>query len=188
MYHSIKIVTYSAKGGKTLTFDLYKDFYLVPTKLPIVASPNIKVKTIEVPGANGSLDLTESLTPYPLYQKRTGSFEFALLMNRGEWYNQYKNIHGLNPQHAHDTSGSSSVIYSDLLNKIHGRKCRLFLEDDPYWFYEGRVAVSQWEPSTDGTWPKITLNYELDPFKYSVDDIGSLSQIIFANFVSITPI
>ena len=173
MYHSMKIITYSAKGGKKLTFDMYKDFYLVPTKLPVIAAPNIKTKTIDIPGANGSLDLTESLTPYPLYQNRTGSIEFALLMNRTEYYKQFGQLHGLNPEHAHDTSRSWAVIYSDLMNKLHGRKCRIILEDDPQWFYEGRIAISQWNSSTDGGWPTITMNYELAPHKFSVDDIGS---------------
>ena len=173
MYHSIKIVTYAAKGGGTATFDMYKDFYLVPTSLPVISSPNVKTKSIDVPGANGSLDLTESLTPYPLYNDRSGSIEFALLMDRVERYKMYGAAHGLNPQHAHDTSGSWAVIYSDLMNKLHGRKCRLFLEDDPDWFYEGRIAISSWKPSNDGKWPTVTMNYVLAPHKFSVDDIGS---------------
>ena len=169
MYHSIKIVTIPAKGSVTSTFDTYKDFYLVPTSLPVIATPNIKTKSIDIPGANGSIDLTESLTPYPLYGNRTGSIEFALLMNRREHYLQYKNIHGLNPQHAYDTPGSWSLIYSDLLNKLHGRKCRLYLEDDPNWYYEGRIAVGSWKASTDGAWPTVTINYELYPYKLAVN-------------------
>lgn len=169
MYHSIKIVTIPAKGSGTLTFDMYKDFYMVPTSLPVIASPNIKTKSVDIPGANGAIDLTESLTPYPLYSNRTGSIEFALLMNRREHYKRYKYLHNMNPKHAHDDPKSWAYIYSDLMNCIHGRKCHLYLEDDPDWYYEGRVAVSSWKSSTDGGYPTITLNYELYPYKLSIN-------------------
>lgn len=166
LYHSVKIQTFPAVGSGSLTFDMYKDFYMVPTALPVIASPGIKTKTIDIPGANGAIDLTESLTPYPLYKNRTGSLEFAVLLDRYKWYSQHKG-HGLKKLHAHDTDRSWAVLYSDLANKIHGRRCRLFLEDDPNWYYEGRIAVNAWKTSNDGKWPVVTLNYDLAPYKLS---------------------
>ena len=98
----------------------------------------MKTKTIEVPGANGVIDLTESLTPFPVYNNRTGSLEFALLNDRMEHYTRYNSApHSVTKQYANDNSKMWAVIYSDIMNKIHGRKCHLILEDDPGGNYDG---------------------------------------------------
>lgn len=170
MYHSIKIVTYPGRDSGSQTFDTYKNFYLVPTSLPVISAPGVKTKTIEVPGANGVIDLTESLTPFPVYNNRTGSLEFALLNDRMEHYTRYNSApHSVTKQYANDNSKMWAVIYSDIMNKIHGRKCHLILEDDPGWYYDGRIAVGSWKSSNNGEWPIITLNYDLAPYKLSLD-------------------
>jgi len=168
MYHSLQIKTFPGRGSGSLTFDTYKDFFLVPTSVPVINPPTVKAKTIEVPGANGAIDLTESLTPFPVYGDRTGSIEFAVLNNRREWYNLYKTIHGVKNQHALDGERAWSLLYSDITNKLHGRKCQIILEDDPEWYYEGRIAVNSWKSSNNGGWPTITLDYTLYPYKFSI--------------------
>ena len=61
-----------------------------------------------------------------------------------------------------------AAIYSRLMNSIHGRKCRItLLDDDPAWYYEGRIGVSAWKSSNDGKWPVVTLTYDLYPYKLS---------------------
>ena len=40
------------------------------------------------------------------------------------------------------------------------------LEDDPDYFYEGRVEVGSWTSNNDGTWSDISFNYAFDPFRY----------------------
>lgn len=171
MYHSIDIITFPGRGSGSLKFNTYKDFYLVPTTIPVISPPAVKTKTIDIPGANGAIDLTESLTPYPVYKNRTGSLEFAVLNDRIEYYNRYRYApHSMNPQHAIDGKHAWSILYSDLSNKLHGRKCRLILEDDPNWFYEGRIAINSWKSSNNGEWPIVTLDYDLAPYKLSIDD------------------
>jgi hypothetical protein len=166
MYHSIDIETLPAKGSGSLTFNTYKDFYLVPTSLPVISAPGVKTKSVEIPGANGAIDLTESLTPYPLYKNRSGSLEFALLVDRYEYYLQHKIApYNVTEKYGKDSKHMWTYIYSDIMNKIHGRKCKLYLEDDPEWYYEGRIALNQWKSSNDGKWPVITLNYDLAPYK-----------------------
>ena len=169
MYHSIDIETFPALGGGSLKFNTYKDFYLVPTSLPVISAPGVKTNTIDIPGANGSIDLTESLTPYPVYKNRTGSLEFAVLNDRREYYEMYKNIHNMNSKNAISGSHAWTLLYSDIMNKLHGRKVRLYLvDDDPEWYYEGRIAVNSWKTSNDGKWPIVTLDYELYPYKLSI--------------------
>ena len=170
MYHSIDITTLPGRGNDSLTFNTYKDFYLVPTALPVISPPSVKTKTIDIPGANGAIDLTESLTPFPVYKNRTGSLEFAVLNDRYEYYNRYKNApHSVKSLHAIQNDSAWTILYADLTNKLHGRKCRLVLEDDPEWYYEGRIAINAWKTSNDGKWPIVTIDYDLSPYKLSVD-------------------
>ena len=170
MYHSLDIITFPGRGTGSLTFNTYKDFYLVPTSIPIISTPGIKTKTIEIPGANGVIDLTESLTPYPVYKNRTGSIDFAVLNDRYEYYTRYKNApHSVKVDNALTNNNAWVSLYSDLMNKLHGRKCQIILEDDPGWYYEGRIALNEWRPSNDGKWPTVKLNYDLAPYKISVN-------------------
>lgn len=180
MYHSLTIKTFPGRGSGSLTFNTYQDFYLVPTSLPVISTPAVQTKTIDIPGANGSIDLTESLTPFPTYKNRTGSIEFAVLNDRYEQYVRYNRSianggHGVKKTFGRNDPNLWAVLYSDLMNKLHGRKCQIILEDDPDWYYEGRIAVSSWKPSNDGKWPTVTLNYDLYPYKLSVYDSTQLS-------------
>ena len=69
MYHSINF-------GNKNTWD---DWKIVPASRPVFKSPALKKKTIEIPGADGFIDLSESLTGYPVYSNREGSFEFVVM-------------------------------------------------------------------------------------------------------------
>ena len=69
MYHS---VTFGDKN----TWD---DWRLVPASRPVFNPPAQKVKTLEIPGGDGVIDLSQSLTGYPVYQNRTGSIEFIVM-------------------------------------------------------------------------------------------------------------
>lgn len=155
MYHSLNFEMLPPKIGRAMKFNTYKDLFLVPTSRPVINPPTVKTKQIEVPGANGIIDLTESLTPYPVYNNRQGSIEFAVL-------NEKKLSGGKEMQW--------QTLYSKILNMIHGRRAKVILEDDPGWYYEGRWAVNNWTSNADGTWSNITLDYDLYPYKLSVYD------------------
>lgn len=148
MFHSLDFELVPSHGNGSLKFNTYKDLYLVPTSRPVIAPPSVNTKSIEIPGANGSLDLTESLTPYPTYQNRTGSIEFAVLNDKMHW--------------AH--------LYSKIMNYLHGRHGKMILEDDKNWYYDGRWAVSDWTSNNDGTWSTVSLEYDLKPYKLSITD------------------
>lgn len=147
MYHSLDFEIIPAKAGKNVKLNTYKDLYLVPTSRPVINPPTVKTKQIEVPGANGVIDLTESLTPYPVYNNRQGSIEFAVLNDKMNW----------------------QVLYSKIMNLLHGRRAKMILEDDPGWYYEGRWAVNNWTSNNDGTWSNVTLDYDLYPYKLDIN-------------------
>lgn len=133
-YHSITI-------GDKNTWD---DWHLVPTSRPLVNPPEVNTSYVTIPGASGSLDLTEALTGYPTYTNRTGSWEFIVMNGYGEWYSRY----------------------SEIMAYLHGKKLRAILDDDPNYYYEGRFSVASWTSPKD--WSRITINYNVGPYKIEV--------------------
>lgn len=138
-YHSITI-------GDKNTWD---DWHLVPTSRPLVTPPSVNTSYVTVPGASGSLDLTDALTGYPTYSNRSGSWEFLVMNGYGEWY----------------------ARYSDIMAYLHGKKFKAILDDDPNYYYEGRFSVASWTSPKD--WSRITINYNVGPYKievYGIDE------------------
>ena len=137
-YHSITI-------GTKNTWD---DWHLVPTSRPTFAMPPVKTSFVDIPGGDGSLDLTTALTGRPVYGNRQGSFEFLVMNDYGYWADRYSEIAGY----------------------LHGQNFRAILDDDPEYYYEGRFSVNQWK--SDPHWSLITINYNVGPYKKSLLSIG----------------
>ena len=78
MYHSMII-------GEKHTF---RDFGLIPVSRPVVNPPQPNYSFLEVPGANGSLDISEAVCGNITYADRTGSFEFYVKNGRN-WVDVY---------------------------------------------------------------------------------------------------
>lgn len=124
----------------------WDDWFLVPTERPSVNNPDYKSNYIDVPGANSSIDFTESLTNYPLYSNRTGSWTFRTIPGYYPW----------------------DVLYQRVSNFLHGRKLRVILEDDAYYYYVGRLKVNEFKSSEHNS--EITIDYDLEPYKYVIWD------------------
>ena len=82
MYHSITI-------GEKNTWD---DWHLIPTSRPLFSAPKVKENIIDIPGADGSLDLTIALTGRPTYENRIGSWTFAVQNGFKDWTELYSEI------------------------------------------------------------------------------------------------
>lgn len=140
MYHSVTF-------GEMNTWD---DWRLVPSSRPVFNPPEQKVKTLDIPGGDGVIDLSQALTGYPVYQNRKGSMEFVVMNDFKPWH----------------------MAYSDINDYLHGQRLRAFLEDDPEYFYEGRFTVNAWKSEKD--WSKIVIDYDVGPYKWrqesSIDD------------------
>lgn len=119
----------------------YDDFGLIPTSRPIINPPSPSFSYIEVPGKSGVIDLSESLTGRVTYSNRKGSIEF-LVPREKNW----------------------SEMYSTLMSFLHGRFMRIVLEDDPLYYYEGRLSINSWNSNKNNS--IITIDYDLSPFKY----------------------
>ena len=70
----------------------WDDWHLIPTSRPVFNPPKPKLKTVDVPGGDGLLDVSELLTGYPVYENRTGSIEFMVHNGYEEWQVAYSNI------------------------------------------------------------------------------------------------
>lgn len=145
MYHSVTL-------GDKNTWD---DWGLVSKDRPFVAPPKPKTNFIDIPGSSVKLDFSEGLTGYPTYENRTGSLEFMIsdqyLSNRErQWVHKFNEIQTF----------------------VNGRKLQMILEDDPDYFYEGRFTVEQYKPgsSMSESYSTITINYDVGPYKWSVED------------------
>lgn len=139
MYHSITF-------GEKNTWD---DWHLVPTSRPVFDPPSVKTKTLDIPGGDGVIDLTESLTGYPVYNNREGSIEFVVLNDfchlvetHEEWYE----------------------VYSSVMDYLHGQQMKAVLDDDKEYYYEGRFAVNSWK--SDKNYSKIVIDYSVGPYKW----------------------
>ena len=101
-----------------------KDFGLVLYSKKI-SPPVVKTTTIDIPGRDGKLDITEALTGRVAYEDREISFVFRVPNPKEEWAN----------------------IYSDVLNRLHGKRMEIVLDDDPDYFYAGRISIDEFATS-----------------------------------------
>lgn len=133
------VIFKSPTGPYINTWD---DWHIVPTTRPAVSPPAVKANYVEVPGANGSIDFTDALRGFPVYQNRTGSIEFVVL---------------------HEYWPSWIDTYHTIMGYLHGRRIKMYLGSDPNYYYEGRFSVNNWKTNKD--YSRITIDYNVDPFK-----------------------
>ena len=120
----------------------WADWHIVPATRPLFLPPVPKYQFIDVPGADADLDFTEILEIGTTYNAREGSNEFIVMNGYGRW----------------------ETRYSEIMNYLHGQRMKIMLDDDPAYYYIGRVGVNEWRSEKD--WSRIVLDYHLDPYKY----------------------
>lgn len=140
MYHSLFIT----KGDTTI--NTWANWYLIPSSRPVVAQPTMAEKYVEIPGMDGSLDLTDYLTQTPSYSDRKGTWEFYVMNGYGSW----------------------EARRADIASYLDGSKMRVMLEDDLDNYYVGRVILKEWR--SEPQFSKVVFEYHLNPYKYSMRD------------------
>lgn len=119
----------------------YRDWGLLTKTRPSISPPTPKLKLIPVPGSDAVIDLTESLTGRVHYEPRTISFEFTVMAERAKW----------------------PALYSEILTYLHGRRIRIVMDDDPNFYYTGRVTVGDLEPQKKTA--TLSMKAEVEPYK-----------------------
>ncbi len=132
------------KGVSFLGYHSGKDLKLLMTGKDI-GSPEIKRQTIDIAGSDGELDFTDFFGE-PKYANVQHQFTFESIRPRNEQLSQY----------------------TDIKNKIHGKKGRIILDDDPSFFYVGRCSVSKY--TNEKNIGKITITCDCEPYKYKLTE------------------
>lgn len=123
----------------------YKDWHLGWTGITI-SFPEAKTKLVDLPGGNGSIDLSTALTGGDVkYKERTISLTFSARdQDFYEW----------------------PILISEIANYLHGEKVKIVLDIDPIFYYYGRLAIDP--TKTDKAESTITITGTCDPYKYEL--------------------
>lgn len=138
--------------AKTVNFDSYNSF----TDLGIIfksfelSAPKPRLSYVDVPYRNGKLDLTDFFGDVR-YESRELNFDFIIPWESNEQLSTYSNV----------------------LNKLNGRRMKIVISADEDWYYEGRVSVGD-AKIEDGMW-QFQASAEVDPYKYK--DISLTANI-----------
>ena len=161
LYHSItfgdlKSVTKSSKTYSIIEGkNTWEEWGLIPTSRPLIAPPAPNKNLIEVPGRNGALDMSTILTGYMTYKNRTGTWDFVV-------DNKMISVYPRDNKYQYDWQ----TIYLRVMSYLHGKTMKCVLEDDKEWYYEGMFNVNAWK--SDKMYSTISIDYDLHPFKYSI--------------------
>lgn len=123
-------------------FHSYADFGMILTARPIVSPPEPFINLVDVYGRDKPLDFTEALDGKVHYKARTVGMSFMRLSDPEKW----------------------ATEYSKLIALLHGKRVRVYLDDDPNWFYDCRLVVS--EPSYKKHAWYVSISGTADPYKY----------------------
>ena len=124
------------------TLKSYDDLHLILASKEI-GSPKEKKTTITIEGADGQLDLTEFFGSVK-YDNRTLKFSFS------------------------SVAYPFADHYSMVLNALHGKKVHITLDEDPNWYYVGRLSVSPY--TSDKNIGKIDIEADCEPYKYKQNE------------------
>ncbi len=148
----------------------YNDFGLILTSKTI-SLPKPKTKTVEVPGADGVIDLTECLTDDVKYQNRSLQFTFTVIDPMASW----------------------AAVLSEVTNFLHGRKLRIYMDWDKNFYYEGRCNVNSFKSNKRTA--TIVVDCDCDPYKIEKnstsspwlwDEFSFVDGIIYTNKVTVS--
>lgn len=117
--------------------------------LQTVSMPMPAPKTImvSVPGTDGSLDLTGYYGD-TRFENRTITMVLADIDN---YYKRYVN---------------QSIV----AQALHGQSMRIVFDEDPEYYYQGRVIASNW--AMNGYTRTVTIVCDCEPYKYLINEGG----------------
>lgn len=116
------------------------DWGLVPSNASFVQAPEPKEYILEVDGIdNDGIDYSDAVTGRTLYKSRQGEWKF---------YRQ--------AQH------NWSVGLPEIVNWLQGKKVSVITDDDPSYYYVGRITVSL---ESNEYWATVTMKYKLEAYK-----------------------
>ena len=119
----------------------YDDMLLLLTR-KVIGEAAVKQYTVDVEGGHGVLDYTEFFGE-PKYKNRTLKFEFSTII-------------------ASETD--FLAMYSTIQDAIHGQKMKIVLDEEPNYYYYGRISVGMLSKSK--CIGQMTITADCEPWKY----------------------
>ena len=107
-----------------------------------ISSPESKTYTVDIPGMDGVLDLSESLTGDIQYKNRKITLNFSIISSLFK----------------------QPVDFSKIYNCLHGRTVKLIFDNDPSFYWIGRLSVSTYQEAY--LLGSISIECDIEPYKY----------------------
>lgn len=148
------------KGIRFDELHSYDDLSLILSKKEMGA-PTVKTNQIEVPGADGVLDMTDFFGE-PKYGNVKHVFEFTM----DAPYNE------------------TLSLYSRVKNALHGQKRRIILDDDPFFFYIGRCSISSF--TDEKGVGRVTVECDCEPYRYKVEETAVTRAVNGVETITLT--
>lgn len=142
MYSGEHSVTFT--DSENVSKNTWSDWYLIPSKPPVLNPPGKNFKYVDIPGRSGSLDITDYLTTTPTETDRSGSWEFYVENGHGNWF---------------DREGTIGSF-------LNGREFTITFADDPSHYYTGRCVMSKNDPGD--SFSSIVIDYRVKPAVYTL--------------------
>ena len=110
-----------------------------------IPMPKPKTQLVDIPGGDGSIDLTE-INGRPAYNDRDG-IELVFDIMDGDYKTWY-------------------LKYSEFADSIHGKKVKMVIDDEPDHYYMVRLELDG--KKTNPVYGTITMTGTAEPFKYDL--------------------
>ena len=149
------------KGITFGTYHSYRDLKLLLLAGKEIGSPEVKRMTIDIEGADGTLDYTDFFGE-PKYNDVTHKFPFAIMEPKEDLLSHY----------------------SQIKNVLHGRKMNIILDDDSASFYVGRISVLPL--SIDRNIGYMTIEAVCEPYKYKLAKTTVTKAIAGTEIITLT--
>ena len=108
-----------------------------------IGSPAVKERKIDIEGGDGSLDLTDFFGEAK-FENVTHKFQFSTIIPKAQFLSAFTTVK----------------------NALHGKKMRIILDDDPFFYYLGRIHVSSF--TSEKNVGSISIECDCEPFKYKL--------------------
>lgn len=140
-------MNYLKNGVKFDDYHSINDFGLITTNVEI-GEPEPKATYVDIPGMNGSLDLTESMGEIS-YSRRPIKIEFVKKEN-----DKLEHSDGY-------------LLEQKIRQALHGKEMNISFDSDKTFYWIGRTRVTEFNMSNIGR-INITVEADVEPYKYDV--------------------
>ena len=136
--------------------DLTEKYGIILADGYTLAPPSPKTYTVNIPGGNGCIDLTESLLGDTAYENRKQEFTFYVI-----------------------NTENFETVKTAVSNFLHGKAYDYQITMDPGYTYHGRFSVTSYSHKaySDGIVGTIKLEINANPFKYAKNRIYKVNAV-----------